>query len=144
MKIKAKNPKNSSMQLIVPVDGLITIDANGVADVSAKCAAVLVTSTNDWEYIKKATAPSDDSDEEEDNVDEDTSDREKFEAHLDTLTLAQMKDLAKEGEMPEEEYNKLNSKKLMKAYLLKKYDEAAEAGESDNDEEEDDDEGSEQ
>ena len=40
MKIKAKNPKNSSMQLIVPVDGLITIDANGVTDVSAKCAAV--------------------------------------------------------------------------------------------------------
>ena len=134
MKIKAKNPKNSSMQLIVPVDGLITIDANGVAEVSAKCAAVLVTSTNDWEYVKKAAAAS----EEEDDVDEDASDRDKFEAHLDTLTLAQMKDLAKEGEMPEEEYDKLSSKKLMKAYLLKKYDEAAEAGELD--EEEDDEE----
>lgn len=135
MKIKAKNPKNSSMQLIVPVDGLITIDTNGVAEVSAKCAAVLVTSTNDWEYAKKAA---DDSDEEEDDVDEDASDRDKFAAHLDTLTLAQMKDLAKEGEMPEEAYNKLSSKKLMKAYLLKKYDEAAEAG--DSDEEEDDEE----
>ena len=134
MKIKVKNPKNSSLQIIVPVDGLITIDANGVAEVSAKCAAVLVTSTNDWEYVKKAAA----ADEEEDDVDEDVSDRDKFEAHLDTLTLAQMKDLAKEGEMPEEEYNKLSSKKLMKAYLLKKYDEAAEAGELD--EEEDDEE----
>lgn len=138
MKIKAKNPKNSSMQLIMPVDGLITIDANGVAEVSAKCAAVLVTSTNDWEYVKKAADTSDDSDEEDEEVDEDVSDRDKFVAHLDTLTLAQMKDLAKEGEMPEEEYDKLNSKKLMKAYLLKKYDEAAEAGELD--EEEDDEE----
>lgn len=136
MKIKAKNPKNSSMQLIVPVDGLITIDANGVAEVSAKCAAVLVTSTNDWDYAKKAVAVSNDSDEEEDDVDEDDSDRDKFAAHLDTLTLAQMKDLAKEGEMPEEEYEKLGSKKLMKAYLLKKYDEAAEAGELDEDDEE--------
>jgi hypothetical protein len=92
---------------------------------------VLVTSTNDWEYVKKAADTSDDSDEEEDDVEEDASDRDKFSAHIDALTLAQMKELAKEGEMPEEEYDKLNSKKLMKAYLLKKYDEAAEAGELD-------------
>lgn len=128
------------MELIVPVDGRISIDANGVAEVSAKCAAALVKGTNDWDYAKKATAVQDDEEEEDDNEGEAT-DRDKFAAHLDTLTLAQMKDLAKEGEMPEEEYEKLNSKKLMKAYLLKKYDEAAEAGELD---EEDDNEGGEQ
>jgi hypothetical protein len=146
MKIKAKNQGVASMELIVPVDGRITIDANGVAEVSAKCAAVLVKGTNDWEYAKKATVVEEDDEEEDDNGGG-ASDREKFEAHLDTLTLAQMKDLAKEGEMPEEEYEKLNSKKLMKAYLLKKYDEAAENGELDeeeDDEEEDDNGGGEQ
>ena len=51
-----------------------------------------------------------------------------------------MKEYAKEGEMPEEEYEKLNSKKLMKAYLLKKYDEAEAAGELDEEDEEDDEE----
>ena len=144
MKIKAKNQNVASMELIVPVDGRIFIDANGVAEVSPKCAAVLVKSTNDWEYAKKATAVQDDEEEEADD-NEEATDRDKFVTHLDTLTLAQMKDLAKEGEMPEEEYEKLGTKKLMKAYLLKKYDEAAEAGELDDEEEEaDDNEGGEQ
>ena len=56
MKIKAKNQNVASMELIVPVDGRISIDANGVAEVSAKCAAALVKGTNDWDYAKKATA----------------------------------------------------------------------------------------
>ena len=144
MKIKAKNQNVASMELIVPVDGRISIDANGVAEVSAKCAAALVKGTNDWDYAKKATAIQDD--EEEDDNEDEVTDRDKFAAHLDTLTLAKMKDLAKEGEMPEEEYEKLNSKKLMKAYLLKKYDEAEAAGELDeeDDEEDDDNEGGEQ
>jgi hypothetical protein len=140
MKIKAKNQNVASMELIVPVDGRISIDANGVAEVSAKCAAALVKGTNDWDYAKKATAV-DDEEEDDDNEGGEPSDRERFEAHLDTLTLAQMKEYAKEGEMPEEEYEKLNSKKLMKAYLLKKYDEAEAAGELDED---DDNEGGEQ
>lgn len=145
MKIKAKNQNVASMELIVPVDGRISIDANGVAEVSAKCAAALVKGTNDWDYAKKATTAQDDEEEEDDNEGEAT-DRERFETHLDTLTLAQMKEYAKEGEMPEEEYEKLNSKKLMKAYLLKKYDEAEAAGELDeeDDEEEDDSEGGKQ
>ena len=53
MKIKAKNPKISSMKLIVPIDGEISIDANGVTDVSPKCAIALVTGTNDWNYASK-------------------------------------------------------------------------------------------
>lgn len=143
MKIKAKNQNVASMELIVPVDGRISIDANGVAEVSAKCAAVLVKGTNDWDYAKKATAVQDDEEDDDDNEGEAT-DRERFESHLDTLTLAQMKEYAKEGEMPEEEYEKLNSKKLMKAYLLKKYDEAEAAGELDEEDDDDDNEGGEQ
>lgn len=140
MKIKAKNKKIVSMKLCVPVDGVISIDHSGVAEVSPKCAALLVKGTNDWEYLKKAAAKTeeveeastDDDEEDEDEEDEDEeddnvkSDRERFEAYLDGLTVAQMKDYAKEGNLPSKEYEKLSSKKLMKAYLLKKYDETAE------------------
>jgi hypothetical protein len=138
MKIKAKNSKIASMKLCVPVDGVISIDHNGVADVSPKCAALLVKGTNDWEYLKKSAAKTEEEEktstdeveepeaEEEETEEDGKSDRERFEAYLDGLTVAQMKDYAKEGNLPAEEYDKLSSKKLMKAYLLKKYDETAE------------------
>lgn len=138
MKIKAKNSKIASMKLCVPVDGVISIDHSGVAEVSPKCAALLVKGTNDWEYLKKSAAKTEEGEKtstdeveepeaEEDETEEDVkSDRERFEAYLDRLTVAQMKDYAKEGNLPNEEYDKLSSKKLMKAYLLKKYDEMAE------------------
>lgn len=134
MKIKAKNPKNSSMQLIVPVDGLITIDANGVAEVSAKCAAVLVTSTNDWEYIKKKVENSEEKDEDE-NGDGELSEREQFIAGMKDMSLQDMKNMANEAEYPSEEWENLTSKKLMSAYLLKKYDEASEESDEEEDEE---------
>lgn len=138
MKIKAKNSKIASMKLCVPVDGVISIDHNGVAEVSPKCAALLVKGTNDWEYLKKSAAKTEEEEktstdeveepevEEEETEEDGKSDRERFEAYLDGLTVAQMKDYAKEGNLPAEEYDKLSSKKLMKAYLLKKYDETAE------------------
>lgn len=138
MKIKAKNSKIASMKLCVPVDGVISIDHNGVAEVSPKCAALLVKGTNDWEYLKKSAAKTEEEEktstdeveepeaEEEETEENGKSDRERFEAYLDGLTVAQMKDYAKEGNLPAEEYDKLSSKKLMKAYLLKKYDETAE------------------
>lgn len=138
MKIKAKNSKIASMKLCVPVDGVISIDHSGVAEVSPKCAALLVKGTNDWEYLKKSAAKTEEGEKtstdeveepeaEEEETEEDVkSDRERFEAYLDGLTVAQMKDYAKEGNLPDEEYDKLSSKKLMKAYLLKKYDEMAE------------------
>lgn len=131
MKIKTKNLKNSSMNLIVPVDGLITIDANGVAEVSAKCAVVLVTSTNDWDYLKKSK--------EEDATDSknessatktenaELSEREELQEKLKSMKLEDMKEMAKEVGLPEEEWEKLNSKKLMSAYLIKKYDEVSAA-----------------
>lgn len=138
MKIKAKNSKIASMKLCVPVDGVISIDHNGVAEVSPKCAALLVKGTNDWEYLKKSAAKTEEEEkistdeveepeaEEEETEEDGKSDRERFEAYLDGLTVAQMKDYAKEGNLPAEEYDKLSSKKLMKAYLLKKYDEMSE------------------
>lgn len=138
MKIKAKNSKIASMKLCVPVDGVISIDHNGVAEVSPKCAALLVKGTNDWEYLKKSAAKTEEEEktstdeveepeaEGEETEEDGKSDRERFEAYLDGLTVAQMKDYAKEGNLPTEEYDKLSSKKLMKAYLLKKYDETAE------------------
>lgn len=138
MKIKAKNSKIASMKLCVPVDGVISIDQNGVAEVSPKCAALLVKGTNDWEYLKKSAAKTEEEEktstdeveepeaEEEETEEDGKSDRERFEAYLDGLTVAQMKDYAKEGNLPAKEYDKLSSKKLMKAYLLKKYDETAE------------------
>lgn len=131
MKIKAKNNKIASMKLCVPIDGVINIDHSGIAEVSPKCAALLVKGTNDWEYLKTTVAKTEDgktsTDEEVEEPEEDEkSDRERFEAYLDELTVAQMKDYAKEGNLPDEEYDKLSSKKLMKAYLLKKYDEMTE------------------
>ena len=138
MKIKAKNSKIASMKLCVPVDGVISIDHSGVAEVSPKCAALLVKGTNDWEYLKKSAAKTEEEEktstdeveepeaEEEETEEAGKSDRERFESYLDGLTVAQMKDYAKEGNLPAEEYDKLSSKKLMKAYLLKKYDETAE------------------
>lgn len=132
MKIKSKNPKVSSMKLCVPLDGVVDIDANGIVDVSTKCAIQLVNGTNDWEYLNKKTVETksddDDDDEEEDDVDE----RKQFEEGLSKMQLADMKTMAKEAEYPEEEWSKLSSKKIMISYLLKKYDEA-----SDVDEEED-------
>ena len=138
MKIKAKNSKIASMKLCVPVDGVISIDHSGVAEVSPKCAALLVKGTNDWEYLKKYAAKTEEEEktstdeveepesEEEETEEDGKPDRERFETYLDGLTVAQMKDYAKEGNLPAEEYDKLSSKKLMKAYLLKKYDEMAE------------------
>lgn len=133
MKIKSKNPKLASMKLNVPVDGQISIDAKGIADVSAKCAVILVTGTNDWEYLTKRAEVVEDEDEDEE-VEE--TERERFEAHLKTLKLEELKSLAEEGEMPREEWEKLGSKKLMMAYLLKKYDEAEANGEIEDEDEE--------
>lgn len=111
MKIKAKNSKVFGIKLNVPVDGLIEIDANGVAEVSEKAANMLVNGTNDWEYSK-------DSEGDGNEVDE-------VIAGLKKMTLPQMIEMAKEAGYPESEYQKFAKKeKLMLAYLTKKYNEA--------------------
>lgn len=139
MKIKAKNQNIASMKLIVPIDGLITIDANGEAEVSPKCAVLLVSNTNDWQYVGKAAKEvTEDPDEEDDaegteNVEK--SERELLEEKVKTAKIAELKEMCVEAEFPEDEWKNL-SRALLSAYILKKYDEAI--AESNNDDEEDD------
>lgn len=130
MKIKAKNPKISSMKLIVPIDGEISIDANGVTDVSPKCAIALVTGTNDWNYASKVKDAVNEATEEGETEEdeEDNDERAELEAKLKTMSMAELKAMATEGEFPVEEWEKIASKKLLAAYLLQKYDEATEEG----------------
>lgn len=111
MKIKAKNSKVFGIKLNVPVDGLIEIAANGVAEVSDKAAKMLVDGTNDWEYVSGEDSGND-------NTDEVLNGIKK-------MPLAQMIEVAKEAGYPESEYMKFAKKeKLMAAYLIKKYNEA--------------------
>ena len=56
MRIKSKNSNIASMKLIVPVDGIITIDENGEVEVSTACAELLVNNTNDWQYAERSDA----------------------------------------------------------------------------------------
>lgn len=130
MKIKAKNPKISSMKLIVPIDGEISIDANGITDVSPKCAIALVTGTNDWNYASKVKDSVNEATEEGETEEDDdgANEREELEAKLKTMSMAELKAMATEGEFPVEEWEKISSKKLLAAYLLQKYDEATEEG----------------
>lgn len=120
------------MKLCVPLDGVVDIDANGIVDVSAKCAIQLVNGTNDWEYLNKKTVETESDNDEEEEEEDDVDERKQFEEGLSKMQLADMKIMAKEAGYPEEEWSKLSSKKIMISYLLKKYDEA-----SDIDEEED-------
>lgn len=121
MKIKAKNSKVASMKLIVPIDGVIDIDSNGIADVSPKCAVQLVNGTNDWEYLKKNVTEIEETDNE--SKDEEVSERDELVSGLKEMKLEDMKTMASEAGYPEEEWEKITSKKLMSSYLLKKFDE---------------------
>ena len=120
------------MNLILPVDGLKTIDSNGVVDVSGKCAVALVNGTNDWEYLSKAKDVEAEEEETEDELDE----RAELEAKLKGMKLEEMKDMAKEGGLDEEEWGKISTKKLMISYILQKFDEASAEEDEEEDEEE--------
>ena len=118
------------MKLIVPIDGEISIDANGITDVSPKCAIALVTGTNDWNYASKVKDSVNEATEEGETEEDDdgANEREELEAKLKTMSMAELKAMATEGEFPVEEWEKISSKKLLAAYLLQKYDEATEEG----------------
>lgn len=117
MKIKAKNPSVKSMKLIVPIDGMIDIDANGVAEVTEKAAELLVNKTNDWSYVDSDVKKQI----EKEIVDEDA----QVVAGIKKMKIEEMIAMAKEAEYPEAEWNKFSQKpKLMAAYLIKKYNEA--------------------
>ena len=115
MKIKAKNSSVKSMKLIVPIDGIIDIDANGVTEVTDKAADLLVNKTNDWNYLDVEDKKLD-----KEPIDEDA----EVVAGIKKMKIEDMIAMAKEAEYPEAEWNKFSQKpKLMAAYLIKKYNE---------------------
>lgn len=131
MKIKAKNNTVKSMQLMIPYDGIIEIDNDGIAEVSEKAAKVLVECTNDWEYAdeKETNAETDNADEtttsEADIVDETATSEEKNDEIIDgirNMSLDAMITMATEAGYPEKDWKKYAKKdKLMAAYLIKQY-----------------------
>ena len=120
MKIVSINHSVKSMKLTVPFDGNIDIDANGIAEVSDKCAEALVKGTKDWKYLNE------DKNSIEDGKGEgDVSDKEIKEG-INKMSLEEMIELAKESNYPESEWDKFaknekNATKLMSAYLFKMY-----------------------
>lgn len=136
MKIKAKNPNAvANSRLIVPCDGLITIDGNGCAEVSAACAEALVKGTSDWDYAEKTAEPkSEEAPAQEESEEVELNEREKFEKELEGMTVAQMKDLCREGGFDEAEWKNLK-KATLAAYLLDKFDAASAQEESEEEEE---------
>lgn len=122
MKIKAKNPSVKGMKLIVPIDGTIEIDANGMAEVTEKAAELLVSKTNDWSYVDSEV---------KEFIDEDA----EIISGIKKMKIDEMIAMAKEAEYPETEWSKFSQKpKLMSAYLIKKYNEAKLINDDDKDE----------
>ena len=139
MKIQAKNQDIKSMKLSVPVDGLIEIDENGIAEVSEKCGTMLILGTSDWKEFKAGKGTGDtekDGEQDSDDVDESetenadeakkpSTDKEIIEG-LNKMPLEACIATAKEAGYPETEWGKLikNEKaaeKLMQKYLVRKY-----------------------
>ena len=129
MKIKAKNPRLiKSMKLNVPIDGIIEIDENGVAEVSSKCGQMLIEGTNDWEkFGEKKVSNEEETNAEAEEKDEnaDISDEEVIEG-IKQMSLDECVALAKQSGYPEKEWEKFakNEKaaeKLMRQYLIKKF-----------------------
>lgn len=107
------------MKLIVPIDGMIDIDANGIADISDKAAEMLVNGTKDWGYLDDASK----------NVKADSkeekSEDEQVVAGIKMMKLEDMISMATEACYPKAEWERFARKdKLMAAYLIKKYNEA--------------------
>lgn len=137
VKIKAKNETVRNMNLIVPIDGMITIDANGEVEVSDACAENLVTCTNDWVRTDKVATKEAENENGDDNNDEDEkSERELLEERVKKANVKELLEICKEMEFDEDEYGKLSKKNLQK-YIMDQYDAIDEV---DDDEEEDDDE----
>lgn len=119
MKIKAKNPSVKSMALIIPVDGKIEIDANGIVDVSDKAAKMLVNGTRDWDYYDKTLINGNN------DSNNEKSEDEVVVSGIKKMKLEEMITMANEAGYPESEWKRFSKKdKLMAAYLIKKYNEA--------------------
>ena len=128
------------MKLIVPVDGIITIDEKGEVEVSTACAELLVNNTSDWQYAEENGSEGKGGDserEDEEGTENDAkNERELLEEKVKNAKVAELKEMCSELGFPEEEWKNLN-KSLLAAYILKKYDETDEVEDEIDDEEED-------
>lgn len=110
MKIKTTSRSIWGARLIVPIDKEIEIDNEGYAEVSEACANVLLNSTNDW------------FEEEEDT--EEIQEEEDIKSRIENMGMDDLKHLAEEIGIQPEEYAKFKSEKAMRAFLIKKYQNA--------------------
>lgn len=127
MKIKSLKSSVASMNLIVPIDGMITIDGNGIAEVSEQCAKTLVEMTNDWGYLDDTQIVPEETPETSENSADSNDETETEEEGISKQDLAklsykQLRETAVESGFPEEEWGKLK-KDLLVEYLFKKMSE---------------------
>ena len=127
MKIKSLKSSVASMNLIVPIDGMITIDGNGIAEVSEQCAKTLVEMTNDWGYLDDTQIVPEETPETSENSADSNDETETEEEGISKQDLAklsykQLRETAVESGFPEGEWGKLK-KDLLVEYLFKKMSE---------------------
>lgn len=126
VQIKAKNETVRKMNLIMPEDGMVEINAEGIAEVSEKCAEIMTTCTPDWERVDVITEHNKENENSDDNNDNDEEDeRTQLEAKVKKANIEELKAICKEMEFDEDEYGKLSKKNLQK-YILDKYDKLVE------------------
>lgn len=128
VQIKAKNETVRKMNLIMPEDGMVEINAEGIAEVSEKCAEIMTTCTSDWERVDVITEHNKENENSDDNNNDEEDERTQLEAKVKKATIEELKAICKEMEFDEDEYGKLSKKNLQK-YILNKYDKLVEEDE---------------
>lgn len=119
MKVRIKTENIKSTKLIMPVDGLVEINADGIAEVSEKCAEIMVNKTNSWEKVDDVVET-----EESETEESETETRADFEKKIRLMKFEELKKFAIESGCDENEVNSIKSKKEMVDYLLNQYDSA--------------------
>lgn len=123
MKVRIKTKSIKSTKLIMPIDGLVEIDADGMAEVSEKCAEIMVNKTNSWEMADGAVEV-DETEESETAETETEETRVDFEKKIRLMKFADLKEFAIESGCDKNEVDSITSKKEMVNYLLNQYDSA--------------------
>lgn len=120
MKIQAKQKNMRSVNMSVPVDGVVTIDANGQVEVSDKAAALLLTNPRDWGKVEtaakhtKITKP---------NAETEPTPAEVVEA-IKAMSREELAEFAKASDYPESIIEKLNvegKEKAFSTWVVKMY-----------------------
>lgn len=132
MKIQAKQKNMRSVNMSVPVDGVVTIDANGQVEVSDKAAALLLTNPRDWGKVEtaakhtkitKAKTTKGDGKKGEDNAETEPTPAEVVEA-IKAMNREELVEFAKASDYPESIIEKLNvegKEKAFSTWVVKMY-----------------------